>query len=65
MQQWDYTIARISNWVEGDKKDIEATLGEYGRQGWELISVIAHEQDNFTLHYFKRPKSEAFEQFTP
>ena len=39
MQRWEYRIVSLRNGT------YTASLNEYGREGWELVSVVANDPD--------------------
>lgn len=59
VKKWEYFVA-TAIFGETSAKAITDALAEYGRKGWELISVIPFYKDNEgqiigTQFYFKRP----------
>jgi hypothetical protein len=59
MKQWEY----IEYTKELYDEDNEQKLTNFGRIGWELVSVIYNSETNRTIHYFKREVIQP--EFTP
>lgn len=68
MSEWEYTVSEIGWTVDGDWLRVQQeSLGEHGKKGWELVSVVLLETESidpmegkdFLAHamamYFKRP----------
>ncbi len=61
MLQWEYTIVDISQerqepipeWVYRQ----EQRMGEYGREGWELVTVLRLPDVRETFAMMRRPKT--------
>jgi hypothetical protein len=49
MQKYEYLCVSIA----GNGAATTKQLNEYGKEGWELVCVVAP-----TWHYFKRPLNE-------
>ena len=39
MQRWEYRVVSLRDGT------YTASLNEYGREGWELVSVVSHDRD--------------------
>ena len=49
---WEYKILNYSSRFTISKEDI---LNSAGKDGWELVSVIDNNNDDWIIFYFKRP----------
>ena len=51
MTSWEYKVMKTDKhfWTGKDKTDPELFLSDFGRDGWELVSVV------WAWHYLKRP----------
>ena len=48
----DYLILDTSSC--GNKAELEKSLADYAKDGWELVAVVAHE--HVARHYFRRER---------
>ena len=58
MQRWEYAVATSNT----EQQAIEEECESFGRNGWELVSVIAVEatpEEWRTRMIFKRPQSDS------
>jgi hypothetical protein len=56
MEQWIYWVERITPSLEGNQfrtSDVNKTLNESGRDGWELVNII-QSQPQVLLALYKR-----------
>jgi hypothetical protein len=59
-QQWEYRVKTIGNTIWGTKdEEIEATLNEWGEEGWETINVYTPEGSGKVTIVAKRPLTAA------
>ena len=57
--KWEYRVENLGSALKSPKDDeIEATLNDWGSEGWEMISVIQHSSTNKVRIVAKRPLSE-------
>jgi len=61
MVSWEYKVMKteISIWSGKEKIDTEQFLGDLGRDGWELVSVVATGSGGTTnglQFFFKRQR---------
>ncbi len=55
IKQWDYRVQTFgSTWSNAKAEDIEATLIEWGIEGWEVVGTI-HKSTNEAMIIAKRP----------
>ncbi len=53
MKKWEYMVQQVSGLLCSSNSEHKGKLDEYGKEGWELVSVCCEGQ--FTFAYFKRP----------
>jgi hypothetical protein len=53
--QWEYRVLTIGNAFGTKDEIIEATLNEWGMEGWEAIHVYTPSQSNKVTIVAKRP----------
>ena len=56
---WEYRVKTIGNLFGTKDENIEATLNEWGEQGWEAICVYTPEGSGKVTIVAKRPLSDA------
>jgi len=57
--KWEYRVENLGSVLKSPNDDeIEATLNDWGSEGWEVISVIQHSGTNKVRIVAKRPLSE-------
>ena len=55
---WEYHHLQIHNLKKsfrGEWKDRDEILAILGREGWELVSVLADQREAWEAFFFKRP----------
>ncbi len=58
--QWEYRVKTIGSSIMGTKDEaIEATLNEWGEEGWEAINVYTPEGSGKVTIVAKRPLTDA------
>ncbi len=58
--QWEYRVRTIGNSILGAKDEqIEATLNEWGEEGWEAINVYTPEGSSKVTIVARRPLTAA------
>ena len=58
--QWEYRVLTIGSSIMGTKDQaIEATLNEWGEEGWEAINVYTPEGSGKVTIVAKRPLTDA------
>ena len=60
MQTWEYMFTELKERTEGklpSNEEVHNKLNEYGKQGWELVSIKEHRDTLGLVAYFKRPMS--------
>jgi hypothetical protein len=58
-QQWDYRVKTIGKIWGTKDEDIEATLNEWGEEGWEAVNVYTPEGSGKVTIVAKRPLTAA------
>lgn len=53
--QWEYRVLTVGNAFGTKDENIEATLNEWGMEGWETIHVYSLSQSNKVTIIAKRP----------
>ncbi len=53
--QWEYRVLTIGGAFGTKDEDIEATLNEWGLEGWEVTQVYTPSQSNKVTMVAKRP----------
>ena len=53
--QWEYRVLTIGNAFGTKDENIEATLNEWGLEGWDAINVYTPSQSNKVTIVAKRP----------
>ena len=57
---WEYRVLSVGNAFTGAKDElIEATLNEWGEEGWEVFSVFTPESSSKVKIVAKRPLTDA------
>lgn len=57
-QRWEYRVASAGTfWTGATDESIEATLNEWGAEGWEVVAVTKIEGSNKIRVVAKRPAS--------
>jgi len=56
---WEYRVKTIGNVFGTKDEHIEATLNEWGAEGWEAVSVYTPEGSGKVTIVAKRPLTEA------
>lgn len=60
LKKWEYRVQTVGSALKGAKdEEIEALLGEWGEEGWEVIAAHALEGSNKVRIIAKRPLSRA------
>jgi hypothetical protein len=57
--QWEYRVKTIGGNFGTKDENIEATLNEWGEEGWEAVSVYTPSQSGKVTMVAKRPLSIA------
>lgn len=57
--QWEYRVKTIGRLWGTKDEDIEATLNEWGEEGWEAVSVYTPEGSGKVTIVAKRPLTDA------
>lgn len=57
--QWEYRVKTIGSVFGTKDEHIEATLNEWGEEGWEAVSVYTPEGSGKVTIVAKRPLTEA------
>jgi len=57
--QWEYRVLTIGNVFGTKDENIEATLNEWGLEGWEAIHVYTPSQSSKVTIVAKRPARRA------
>jgi hypothetical protein len=55
LTQWEYRVLTIGNAFGTRDEQIEATLNDWGSEGWEAIHVYTPSQSNKVTIVAKRP----------
>jgi len=55
--QWEYRVLTIGTYFGTKDEKIEATLNEWGEEGWEAVSVYTPSQSGKVTMVAKRPLS--------
>jgi len=56
LQKWEYRVETVGGFWSGVKADeLEATLNEWGEEGWEVVSTHILENQNKINVIAKRP----------
>jgi hypothetical protein len=54
-KKWDYRVQQFgSTWSSAKPDNMEATLIEWGEEGWEVVSAV-HKSSNEVIIIAKRP----------
>ena len=56
--QWEYRVQTIGNLFGTKDENIQATLNDWGEEGWEAINVYTPEGSGKVTIVAKRPLSE-------
>ncbi len=59
LTQWEYRVKTIGRLWGTKDEDIEATLNEWGEEGWEAVSVYTPEGSGKVTIVAKRPLTDA------
>ncbi|MGZ6346109.1 MAG: DUF4177 domain-containing protein [Anaerolineales bacterium] len=57
--QWEYRVLTIGSTFGTKDENIEATLNEWGLEGWEVTQVYTPSQSNKVTMVAKRPMTAA------
>ena len=57
--QWEYRVQSIGSLFGTKDESVEATLNEWGEEGWEAINVYTPEGGGKVMIVAKRPRSAA------
>jgi hypothetical protein len=57
-KQWEYRVQTIGSMFGTKDEDIQATLDEWGSEGWEVINVYTPSQSGKVTIVAKRPLTE-------
>ncbi len=57
--QWEYRVLTIGSAFGTRDEDIEATLNDWGQEGWEVTQVYTPSQSNKVTMVAKRPLTAA------
>jgi hypothetical protein len=57
-KQWEYRVQTIGNMFGTKDENIQATLDEWGMEGWEAINVYTPSQSGKVTIVAKRPLTE-------
>ena len=57
-KQWEYRVQTIGSMFGTKDKNIQATLDEWGSEGWEAINVYTPSQSGKVTIVAKRPLTE-------
>lgn len=57
-KQWEYRVLTIGNMFGTKDENIQATLDEWGMEGWEAINVYTPSQSGKVTIVAKRPLTE-------
>ena len=58
IKKWEYRVQTIGNFLMGTKDEIiEATLNEWGDEGWEVTHVYNPSESGYVTLIAKRPLS--------
>jgi hypothetical protein len=57
-KQWEYRVQTIGNMFGTKDENIQATLDEWGAEGWEAINVYTPSQSGKVTIVAKRPLTE-------
>lgn len=57
-KQWEYRVQTIGSMFGTKDEDIQATLDEWGSEGWEAINVYTPSQSGKVTIVAKRPLTE-------
>ena len=58
IKQWEYRVQTIGSFFGTKDEQIEATLDEWGTEGWEAINVFTPENSGKITIVAKRPLTE-------
>ena len=58
IKQWEYRVQTIGSMFGTKDENIQATLDEWGTEGWEAINVYTPSQSGKVTIVAKRPLSE-------
>ncbi|MEP7133484.1 MAG: hypothetical protein ABI904_01000 [Chloroflexota bacterium] len=58
IKQWEYRVQTIGSMFGTKDEDIQATLDEWGSDGWEAINVYTPSQSGKVTMVAKRPLTE-------
>jgi hypothetical protein len=58
IKQWEYRVQTIGNFMRTKDEHIQATLDEWGLEGWEAINVYNPSESGFVTIVAKRPLTE-------
>jgi hypothetical protein len=56
---WEYRAQTIGHWWGTKDENIEATLNEWGEEGWEVFAVYTPEGSGKVTIVAKRPLTDA------
>jgi hypothetical protein len=57
-KQWEYRVQTIGGMFRTKDENIQATLDEWGSEGWEAINVYTPSQSSKVTIVAKRPLTE-------
>ncbi len=59
-QAWEYRVQTFATALRGPKdKEVEATLNEWGEEGWEVVAIRSLESTNKMCVVAKRPLTDS------
>jgi hypothetical protein len=56
-KKWEYRVQTIGNFFGTKAENIEATLNEWGEEGWEITHVYTPSGSDYVTIVAKRPLS--------
>ena len=57
-RQWEYRVQTIGSFFGTKDEDVQATLDEWGAEGWEAINVYTPSESGKVTIVAKRPLTE-------